>query len=194
MGGSYLGQAGVFLIEVLFGLYILALMLRFLLAMVRADFHNQLSQFIVKVTNPPLIPLRRFIPAFMGIDWANIILIFALQSVAIMLTMMIVVGGIAAPAGLLVITLAEILKTLIYLYLFIILIQVVISWVNPSIYNPMTVMMHQLTEPLMRSVRRIIPPAGGFDWSALIVIILLQLGLILIVTPIADIGRRISIG
>ena len=172
MGGSYLGQAGVFLIEVLFGLYILALMLRFLLAMVRADFHNQLSQFIVKVTNPPLVPLRRFIPAFMGIDWANIILIFALQSIAIMLTMMIVAGGIAAPAGLLVITLAEILKTLIYLYLFIILIQVVISWVNPGTYNPMTVMMHQLTEPLMRSVRRIIPPAGGFDWSALIVIIL----------------------
>ncbi len=194
MGGSYLGQAGVFLIEVLFGLYILALMLRFLLAMVRADFHNQLSQFIVKVTNPPLVPLRRFIPAFMGIDWANIILIFALQSIAIMLTMMIVAGGIAAPAGLLVITLAEILKTLIYLYLFIILIQVVISWVNPGTYNPMTVMMHQLTEPLMRSVRRIIPPAGGFDWSALIVIILLQLGLILIVTPIADIGRRLSIG
>lgn len=194
MGGNYLIQAAVFLIEVLFGLYILAVMLRFLLASVRADFHNPLSQFIVKVTNPPLKILRRFIPSYMAIDWATIVLLVAVQGLEILLTVLVVAGGIPAPLGLLVLTLAELLKTLVYLYIFIIIIQVAISWINPGAYNPITVIMYQLTEPVMKPARRLIPPAGGFDWSPLVVLIALNLMIILLVSPLADVGRRLSIG
>ncbi|MEM7027233.1 MAG: YggT family protein [Pseudomonadota bacterium] len=194
MGGNYFSQAGVFLIEVTFGLYVIAVMLRFLLATVRADFHNQVSQFIVKITNPPVIFLRRFIPSFMAIDWSTLVLMFIVQLIAIVLTVLLLAGGIPAPMGLVVMTFAELLKTLIYLYLFVIIVQVVISWINPGAYNPMTVIMYQLTEPLLRPARKIIPPAGGFDWSALIVLIALQLALILVVSPIADIGRRLAVG
>lgn len=194
MGGSYLIQAVVFLIEVLFGLYVLAVMLRFLLASVRADFHNPLSQFIVKVTNPPLKILRRFIPSYMAIDWAAIVLLIIVQGLEIVLTALVVAGGIPAPLGLLVLTIAELLKTLIYLYIFIIIIQVAISWINPGAYNPLTVIMYQLTEPVMKPARRMIPPAGGFDWSPLIVLIALNLMIILLVGPLVDIGRRLSIG
>ncbi len=193
MGGNYLVQAAVFLIEVVFGLYILAVLLRFLFATVRADFHNPLSQFIVKITNPPLTILRRFIPSYMAIDWAAIFLLFAIQAVEIVLTALVVAGVVPAPMGLLVMTFAELLKTVVYLYIVVILVQVAISWINPHAYNPLTVIMHQLTEPVMKPARRLIPPAGGFDWSPLVVLIVLNLAIILLVSPIADIGQRLLI-
>ena len=127
MGGGYFTQAIVFLIEVIFGLYILAVLLRYLLASVRADFYNPLSQFIVKITNPPLKPLRRLIPGYMGVDWPSIILLVFVQAIEIILIMAVKFGLFPAPLGLLVLTIAYLLKTVIYVYLFIIIIQVVIS-------------------------------------------------------------------
>jgi YggT family protein len=192
MNGSYITQAAVFLIEIIFGLYILAVLLRFLLARVRADFYNPLSQFIVKVTNPAIKPLRRIIPGYGGIDWPSIILLFFIQAVEIILIALIASGRLPAPMGLLVLTFAYLLKEIIYVYIFIILIQVVISWVNPSAYNPATVIMHQLSEPILKPARRLMPPAGGFDFSSLVVLIGLQLLTILLVSPLMDLGLRLS--
>ena len=192
MSGNYFSQAGVFLIEVIFGLYIIAVLLRFLLARVRADFYNPLSQFIVKVTNPPLKPLRRIVPGYMGVDWPSIILLVLVQGFEIVLIALITTGYIPAPMGLAVLTLAYILKTTIYVYIFIIIVQVVISWVNPGAYNPATVIMYQLSEPILRPARRLIPSAGGFDWSPLVVMIALNLAIILLVSPLMDMGRRLS--
>ena len=192
MGGGYFTQAAVFLIEIIFGLYILAVLLRFLLARVRADFYNPLSQFIVKVTNPAIKPLRRFIPGYMGIDWPSIVLLFAVQVVEIILIALVTSGRIPAPMGLFVLTFAYLLKNVIYVYIFIILIQVIISWVNPGAYNPATVIMHQLSEPILKPARRLIPAAGGFDFSPLVVLIGLQLMIILLVSPLMDLGRGLS--
>ena len=79
MGGGYFGNAGVFLINTVFGLYILIVMLRFLLQLVRGDFYNPVSQFLVKVTSPALVPLRRVIPGLFGIDFAAVFLLLVLQ-------------------------------------------------------------------------------------------------------------------
>lgn len=185
-------QAGLFLIEVIFGLYILAVLLRYLLARVRADFYNPLSQFIVKVTNPPIKPLRRIIPGYFGIDWPSIILLVLVQGLEIILIALITTGGIPAPMGLAVLIAGHLLKTIIYVYIFIIIVQVVISWVNPGAYNPITVLMYQLSEPILKPARRLIPPAGGFDWSPLIVMIALNLMIILLVSPLMDLGRQLS--
>ena len=192
MGGGYFTQAAVFLIEIIFGLYILAVLLRFLLARVRADFYNPLSQFIVKVTNPAIKPLRRFIPGYMGVDWPSIVLLFAVQLVEIILIALVTSGRIPAPMGLFVLTFAYLLKNVIYVYIFIILIQVIISWVNPGAYNPITVILHQLSEPVLKPARRLIPAAGGFDFSPLVVLIGLQLMIILLVSPLMDLGRGLS--
>jgi YggT family protein len=192
MGGNYFAQAGTYLIEIVFGLYILALLLRYLLARVRADFYNPISQMLVKVTNPTVKPLRRIIPGYLGIDWPSIILLFFFQGLKLVLISLITYGAIAAPAGLFVLTLANLLQTVIYVHLFIIIIQVVISWVNPGAYNPITVIMHQLSEPILKPARRLIPPAGGFDWSALVVLIAMQLMIILLVSPLMDLGGRLS--
>ena len=84
MNGQYFSNAGVFLASTLFGLYILAVMLRFLLQTVRADFYNPLVQVLVKITDPLLVPLRRLIPGMFGLDMAAVALLLVLQGVELM--------------------------------------------------------------------------------------------------------------
>lgn len=189
---SYFSNAGIFLIEVIFGLYIMAILLRFILQQVRADFYNPVSQVLVKVTNPLLKPLRRFIPGYLGIDWPAIILAIAFQAVEIVLVFFIVAGQVPAPLGLLVLSIAKLLQTVIYIFMFVIFVQVVISWINPGVYNPITNLLYKISEPIMRPARNLLPPMGGFDLSPMLVLIGLQLALMLIVAPIMDIGYRLA--
>lgn len=190
---GYGTDAIVFLINTIFGLYILAVMLRVLLQMVRADFYNPVSQFLVKVTNPPLIPLRRIIPGFGGIDFPAIVLMLIIQYVAVLL-IMLVLGVSPSFIGLIVLAVAELLKLLIYVFIFSILIQVVISWINPGAYNPVVSLLYSLNEPLMSRARRIIKPVSGFDLSPILVLIVLQLIIMLLINPVYSLGEAISVG
>lgn len=128
----------------------------------------------------------------MGIDWPSIVLLFAVQVIEIILIALITSGRIPEPMGLFVLTFAYLIKEIIYIYIFIILIQVVISWINPGAYNPITTLLYQLSEPILKPVKRILPPAGGFDFSALVVLIGFQLLIILLVSPLMDFGVRLS--
>lgn len=193
MGGSYAGNAGVFLVQTLFGLYMGAVMIRFLLALVRADFYNPISQFLVKVTNPPLVPLRRVIPSLGGIDLASLVLLLALQ-VLELLAVGLIKGVSFQPAGLLVLSVAELLALLFQIYFFTILIQVVLSWVSPGGYNPAVSLLYSLNEPLLGRARRILPPIHGFDLSPILVMIAIQLLNILLVAPVSDLGRGLAFG
>lgn len=192
MSGSYLAEAAIFLIDILLGLYLIAVLLRFLLQRIKADYYNPVSQLLVTVTNPLLRPLRRWIPGYLGIDWSSILLLLLLQGMELGLIALLRSGHIPSMAGLAVMTFAHLLRLAVYLYLFLILIQVVLSWVNPGAYNPVTVLIYQLTEPLLRPARRAIPPAGGLDWSPLVVLICLNLILILVVTPLLDWGNYLA--
>jgi len=180
MGGSVLVDAIAFLIRTLFDLYILTVALRFLLQWVRADFHNPISRFLVTVTNPPLKPLRRFIPGIAGKDLSSLVLAVALKAAQISILSLILSGRLPAPLGLLVVSLGETLELVIWIFIIAIFIQVILSWVNPGAYNPATVLIHCLTEPLLAPARRWIPPVGGLDLSPIAVLIFLQLLLILI--------------
>ena len=191
-GGNYLINAGVYLINILFGLYILAVMLRFLLQTIRADFYNPICQFLVTVTNPALKPLRRWIPGYLGIDWPSILLMILLQLLEICLIALLVSGQIPATISLPVVIASKLLKLLIYTYIVIIVIQAIISWIQPGTYSPFTVLLYQLCEPLIKPIRRHIPAAGGIDWSLFLVLILLNLALILLVAPIQDLGSHLS--
>jgi len=188
MAGGYLSEALVFLIRTLFGLYILIVALRFLLQMVRADFYNPLSQFVVIATNPALRLLRRFIPGFRGIDMSSVVLLLSLQMIELVLIGAFGAGAVPAPAGLLVLSIAELLKLFLYIFMVAIFIQVILSWVNPGAYNPVTVLIYRITEPLLAPARRLLPPMAGLDFSPLIVIVLLQLALILIIKPLLHLG------
>ncbi len=192
MTGSPLTDAGVYLIRTLFDLYILVVALRFLLQWVRADFHNPISQFLVIATNPPLRPLRRFIPGIAGIDLSSPVLMFILKVIELILIWLISYGNIPAVTGLFVLSIAELLKLIIYIFLIAVVIQVIISWVNPGAYNPVTVILYRLTEPLLRPARRVMPPISGLDLSPLIVLIGLQLLIILFIKPLSHLGYSLS--
>lgn len=188
MLNPYAGNAATFLITTLFGLYLLAVMLRFLFQLTRADFYNPISQFIVRITNPLLLPLRRVIPGVAGIDLASVVLMMLIQTLELSLTYWISGYG-PHFAGLIVLAIGKLLSLAVSIFFFSILIQVIISWVNPGAYNPITSLLYSLNEPLLAPARRMIPPLSGLDLSPLVVIIILQLVSYLVVAPISDMGR-----
>ena len=171
---SYFTEAGVFLINVIFGFYILMVMLRLMLQLVRADFHNPVSQFLVKITSPALKPLRRFVPGVAGIDMSAIVLLLVLKFTEQLLSFLLVGSGIHIGA-LILISITGLISLALYIYIIGIFVQVIFSWIQPGGSNPIIILLHQLTEPVMRPVRRMLPPFSGLDLSPLLAIIVLQL-------------------
>lgn len=191
MINPYLSNATVYLLDTVFTIYLTLILLRFLFQLVRADFYNPVSQFIVKATNPPLIPLRRIIPGLKGIDVAAIVLMIVLQTGALYL-IHLSAGRPILPGGLIVLSLADLMSLLLNLFLITILIQVILSWVNPGVRNPIVSLLYSLNEPLLRPARRVLPAISGIDFSPLIVLIAIQLTKILLLAPIRDVGMRLA--
>ncbi len=183
MGSSYLTNPLVFLIQVLFGAYILIVMLRFLLQLVRADFHNPISQFTVKATTPVLRPLRRFIPGMAGIDIASIVLMLLLLMIQQTLVMLLSGQGVHLLLAFAQ-AIPELVSLFINFFLFAILLQVILSWVSPGNYNPAIALLGRLTDPLLRPARRIIPALGGLDLSPMVVMVGLTLLKMLLIPPL----------
>jgi YggT family protein len=173
MGDDYFTNPLEFLISTLFSLYIMAVMLRFLLGLVRADFYNPVSQFLVRITNPLLIPLRKVVPSIGKFDSAAMLLMIVLQLTAITLILLLRGEGISS-AVLVIITIATLASLLINVYMFAIIVEVIISWMNPGSYNPVSSLLHSLTGPLLRPIRHLVPPIAGIDLSPLFAIIGLQ--------------------
>jgi len=172
-----------FLIQTLFGLYILLVMLRFLLQWTRADFYNPISQFVVKATAPPLRPLRRLIPGFRGVDLASLALAWLLKSVELMLVLLLLGAG-ASPIAAFLWAIPELVGLLINIFLFAVLIQVILSWISPGGYNPAASLLYHLTEPLLGPARRLLPPISGLDLSPMLVLIGLTLLKMLLLPPL----------
>jgi len=191
MGNDYIGSASIYLISTLFSFYLALVMIRFMLQLVRADFHNPLSQFVVKATNPPLRLLRRIIPSLSGIDLASLVLLPGLQVLMLWLLHM-ATGRAVTVSGLLLMSLAELISLTITISLIAIIALVILSWIGPQGYNPLSGLLYSLTEPVMRPARRLLPPISGIDLSPILVIVFLQLMKILVVAPITDLGRSLG--
>jgi len=170
---SYIANPLEFIITTLFSLYILAVMLRFLLGVVRADFYNPISQFLVRITNPLLIPLRKILPGFGKIDVASIVLMLVL-SVAMLLVIVLLRGTGVSVLPLLLMAVGELVMLAINVFLVAIIVQVIISWINPGSYNPVNALLDSLTAPILRPIQRIIPALSGIDLSPLFALIGLQ--------------------
>lgn len=189
---TYLLQASITLVQFVIGIYLMLVLLRFLFQLVRADFYNPISQAIVTATNPPLRFLRKFIPGFAGVDWPSIVLLFSIQALELILIALLLTGQMPSPAALFVLCLAHLLQLTAYVYMFFIIIIVVVSWINPGAYNPLTVIIYQITDPMMREVRRRIPTTGGLDWSPMVVVLGIYLFLSLVVAPLMDFGSSLN--
>lgn len=169
-----LQNIGIFLVNTLLSLYIGAVILRFLLAWVRASFYNPLSQFLVKITNPVLIPLRRIVPAAGKIDSAAIVLALALTMIK--LSLLKILGY---PGGNIVLgSVFDLLETLIHIYIFALIVQAIMSWVGNSYGNPLADLLHSLTEPLLRPIRQFVPVIGMIDLAPMAALLLLYVILI----------------
>ena len=190
MGGGYLTQPAIFLVQVLFGLYATLVVLRFLLQLVRADFYNPLSQFIVRATKPLLNPMRRLIPGVSGLDIAALVLAWLVLTLEQTAILGLAGSGFPPGAGALL-AIPELISLLINIFLFAILIQVILSWINPGTLNPAVGLIHSLTEPLLGPVRRRMPDMGGLDLSPMVVMLGLVVLEMLLIPPVKDLVVRL---
>jgi YggT family protein len=165
-------QATQFLVNTLFDLYLMVAILRVWLQLVRADFYNPVSQFVVKATNPIVIPFRRIIPGFAGIDWAGVLLVL-LVGFAQVSTLQLLFGNGYPVQEIAIVSLISVVKEVFQLMFWVMVIRAILSWISQG-YNPIEALLHQLTEPLLAPVRKIIPPLGGLDLSMIVFLIGLQ--------------------
>jgi YggT family protein len=180
-----LTQVGLLVINTLVGLYLLLVVMRFLLQLVRADFYNPISQFIVKATNLPLIPLRKVIPGVGGIDIASLVLALLVQATAIVLILLL--NGVQPPPLQVAMWAAiGIISLLLKVYFWGLLITVIASWVAPNSYNPVLILINQILEPAMKPIRKILPDMGGIDISPIIMFLLIQVLEIMVVKGLAQ--------
>jgi YggT family protein len=171
-------EAIFFLVNTLLELVILVFVLRLLLQMVRADFYNPVSQAVLRITNPLVLPARRMIPAWGRLDLATLVVIVVLQ-VAATLTLSGLYSALYGTAypGLIIVlltALTSLLRLIVQFYFFALLIYALMSWFGPQHQNPISGLLARLVEPLLRPVRRFLPPLGGLDFSVLLVLLGLQ--------------------
>tara|TARA_R110002072_G_scaffold99563_12_gene218995 strand:- start:44367 stop:44951 length:585 start_codon:yes stop_codon:yes gene_type:complete len=169
-----LSDVFTYLIYVFFGLYILAMLLRFLLQAVRADFYNPISQSLVKVTNPLVIPLRKILPGYGGLDLASLLLALILQILMVTLLVLIQTGAMLAPLPLLLVGVLGLASYLLKIYFFALLAMIVLSWIAPGGNHPALYLLHQITEPVMAPFRKVLPSMGGLDFSPILVFIIIN--------------------
>ncbi len=163
-----------YLIQTLLSLYLLAMLLRFLLQLARADFYNPICQFLVKVTNPLVIPLRRVIPGFAGLDMASLVLALLLQLAGIVALLLI--NGLGLPNILLLLAWSAlgVVSLLVNIYFFALLAMIILSWIAPGSRHPAIYLLFQITEPVMAPFRKVLPAMGGMDFSPILVLILIN--------------------
>jgi YggT family protein len=191
MGSNYMTDPVIFLIDTLFSLYILAVLLRFLLQWLGADFYNPISQFLVKATHPPLKILRRFVPSIGKIDTSSLVLVLVLQMSADF-SILLLKGVTLNIGALAILSLTQLLSLLINVFVFAVFARAVLSWLNPGTFNATASILTTLTEPLLDICRKVIPDLGGIDLSPLAALLLLQLAKMVLLPPLHDLASLIG--
>jgi YggT family protein len=176
-----LGQALQFLLDVVLSLFLFALLLRFYLHAVRAPAHNPVSQFAIALTDFAVRPLRGVMPASRAVDWATLILAWITAFLMRAVSVVFVAGfrGEMIPT-LAIWALIDVLRWGIYIVMGAVVIQAILSWVNP--YSPIAPVLDAMTRPFLRPVQRRIPTVGNVDLSPLIVLVICQL---VLMVPVA---------
>ena len=169
-----LNDAAIFVIQTLGSLYLLIVLLRFILQLVRANFYNPLCQFVVKATQPLLKPLRRVIPSLFGLDMSSLVLALLLQ-ILLFVVILMLNGYQAFTVLLLPWGLIGIFSLFLKIIFWSMIISVILSWVAPGSRSPGAELVAQITEPVLAPFRRLIPNLGGLDISPIFAFIVIQL-------------------
>jgi len=180
-----LSQALIFLVDTVFGLFTVALLLRFYLQWARAPHRNPLSEFLAALTDFIVRPARRMVPGLWGVDLATLLLAWLAQIVELLIVLQLKGYQLGAQAGtafaaLVLLAAVMIAKLLLYIVMVVVIVQAVLTWINP--YSPVMPLLNSLARPFLRVFRRMVPPIGNVDLSPLFVVIICQL---LLMLPIA---------
>ena len=155
-------------------LLVTVFILRVLLPLVRADSRNQLSQAVIRLTNPLVLPLRRVLPPIGKIDTGSFVAVFIVQAAAAgVLWLLGAFPGVHTPGGFVVVVVLYVISTTLQVYIFSMFLYVLLSWIAPGTYSPAAALFTSICEPLLRPVRRVIPPIAQIDLSAFFVMVLL---------------------
>jgi YggT family protein len=171
---SNVATAIVFIVSTLAQLYLFVLLLRLLLPWFGTDFRNPITQAILRLTSPVVVPLRRVVPPIGRVDTATLLVAFIIQYTTIVVLLMIMgTFGRATFTQIAITTVVNLVLLVLNLFIFAIVIRVILSWISPGGYNPILAIIHSLTNPVLRPFQRLLPPMGGLDLSPLFAMILL---------------------
>lgn len=182
-------DAAQFLLRTVFDLLACALFLRFWMQWVRVPFHNPFAQFVLRVTDFAVRPLRRVIPGFFGLDWASLIPFYGAELLSVLGSQWLqgypfaVAGASVLPAFLLL-ALAVALRLALYLLIGFVLLQAVLSWVNP--FSPHAPLVYALARPVLKPFQKLVPPIAGVDLTPMVALIVVQL---LLIAPVSALER-----
>jgi YggT family protein len=187
-----LSGALIFLVNTAFGLFVVALLLRFYLQWARAPYRNPLTQFLQALTDFMVRPARRLVPGLWGLDLATLVLAWLLQFAEILVVLLIrgyalgpAAGTVIAAAALM--ALVMLLKIGLYMIMVAVIAQVILSWVGPD--SPMMPLLNNMTRPFLRVFQRRIPPIGNVDLSPLFLLVVIQL---LLMLPVAWLEANVA--
>ncbi|MCF8984930.1 YggT family protein [Pseudomonas syringae] len=180
-----LNTAAIYVLQTLGSLYLLIVLLRFVLQLVRANFYNPLCQFIVRATQPLLKPLRRIIPSLFGLDMSSLVLAIIVQMILMALTLLLMFGTTGDPLHLLLWSIISVTALFLKIFFFALIISVILSWVAPGSHNPGAELVNQICEPALAPFRKIVPNMGGLDISPILAFLVLKLLDMLVINNLA---------
>ena len=170
-----LTEISSYLIQTLLGLLLLGTVMRLLLQISKADFYNPISQLLVKLTNPMVLPLRKLLPAFRIFDLSSLVLSILLQMLLIVILLKVNGSYIPNMSLLAIWSFIGVIAIVMKIYFFALLAMIILSWIAPNSYHPAIQLVSQIVEPVMAPVRKILPPIGGLDFSPILVFILINI-------------------
>ena len=187
---SYLANAAVFLIQTLFGAFIVLFLVRMLLIAAGASFYEPICRFVYQLTNPVITPLRRFVPRWGRIELASLLVAYLL--VLIELSLFVLIAGLPLGiGGVLLRALVQVFDWLIWIVLIALFARGILSFVVSEYHNSNMQLLVQCTEPVVRPFRRIVPPLGGLDFSLFFASIALILVQMLVLAPLTDFAAHV---
>lgn len=163
----------LYIVKALTSLFLLLYLLRLWLPLVQADFRNPIAQGVMRLTSPLIIPARRFIPSIGRLDTAVIIVTYAIQYLVVLI-LLLIIQSMASPLVIAITSFLNLGILSLNLFFYAILIKIILSWVAPHTYNPVSAIASSMAEPVLRPIRRLIPPMGGLDLSPILAIVILK--------------------
>jgi YggT family protein len=187
---SYLANAAVFLIQTLFGFFIVLFLARMLLIAAGASFYDPVCRFVYQLTNPVITPLRRVVPRWRKIEIASLLVAWVLVVIELLLFVAIAGAALSLP-GLLLRGLVQVADWLVWIELIALFARGILSFVVNEYHNATMQLLVQCTNPLVRPFRRVVPPLGGLDLSLALAMIALVLVQMLVLAPLNDFVARL---